>query len=183
MNEFRSDQGIVNSSLPGTRIAVPKPAAKRRSIHPLLISVCIFVAVKLCPGLASTVWQTVTALPAEADQIAIVIDQAMTAGKARDAGAIYALFSAEAHESVPFSNIERLISGYNYVLFSGYRELSITEINMTWAGATTAEVSGSIAYDDGYTGVFAAELVKEDAGWRLQGFSITVPPAKVGAAR
>jgi hypothetical protein len=187
MNELQSDQSIFNGLVPGTPTAVPAPAPKAatggRSIHPLLVSLVIFMAVKLCPGMVSTAWQTMAALPSEMERIALVMDQVMAAGKARDARAIYALFPTETQSTVPLSDVESLIRGSNYAAFAEYRELSITAINLTWAGTTTAEVSGSIAYDDGYTGDFTAELVKEDGGWRLQGFNITVPPNKIGTTR
>jgi hypothetical protein len=79
------------------------------------------------------------------------------------------------------------LEGNNYVLFDGYRSVTVENINISAAfntnpdlpQGTVAKVNGTIAYKGGFTGRFEAVLEQEGNKWRLFNINVTVPPDKL----
>ena len=76
----------------------------------------------------------------------------------------------------------------NYVLFEGYRSVSIANLNVSAAfntspdlpQGTVAMATGTASYAGGFNGTFNAVLEQEGDAWRLFSINVVVPPDKVG---
>lgn len=116
-----------------------------------------------------------------------VLDDFMRDMLDEDVDAALALFSPRAQRQFSKSDMESLLEGNNYVLFEGYQSLTIGRINVKAVAntnpdvpqGTVAEVSGTVAYEDGISGQFVATLEKVGGEWFLFFINITVPPDKL----
>jgi hypothetical protein len=105
---------------------------------------------------------------------------------AKDFESSYALFSPRMKRQIPIAKIQAMIEGNNYVLFEGYKSLSVEQLNINAVAntnpdlpqGTVAKVTGKIIYEGGIEGSFNATLEKVDGKWKLDGMYITVPPNK-----
>jgi len=116
-----------------------------------------------------------------------VLDDFMREMLAEDVDAALELFSPRAQRQFPKTALDALLAGNNYVLFEGYQSLTIGRLNIKAVAntdpdvpqGTVAEVSGTIAYENDFSGRFVATLEKVDGEWFLFFINITVPPDKV----
>ncbi len=116
-----------------------------------------------------------------------VLDRYMRYMAAKDAESAYALFSPRAQRQIPISKLHEMLEGKNYVVFEGYRSLSIEQINISMVANTNpdvpqglvANVKGVILYADGFQGSFEATLEKVDGEWMIDGIFVVVPPEKI----
>jgi hypothetical protein len=115
-----------------------------------------------------------------------VLAEFMQAMSEDDGDQAYALFSAYSKKGTSLADIEKMLSGKNFVLFEGYQSLKITNFNMR-AGFSTnpdmpqgnyAVATGTISYDGGFTGNFNATLEPDGKLWRIFGIYVTVPVDK-----
>ena len=170
--------------------ATPSPAAppvrqSRRNlfiiIGALIASLCLCSV--LCVALLGT--GAFKAL-SERGNVEQAVDEFMQAMAEKDTDTAYALFSARAQRQTNLSDLEKLLEGNNYVLFDGYQSATVETINLSAAfntnpdlpQGTVANVTGTIAYTDGFTGRFEAVLEQAGDEWRLFNINITVPPDK-----
>jgi len=115
-----------------------------------------------------------------------VLDTFMKDMVAKDVESAYALFSPRVQRQIPIDDVQKMIDGNNYVLFDGYKNLSVQNLNLTATAntnpdlpqGTVANVNGFIEYSDGFTGNFTATLEKVDGKWMIHRINITVPPDK-----
>lgn len=116
-----------------------------------------------------------------------VLDEFMVAMVEEDNEAAYALFSQRVQRQMPLTQIEEMVQGNNFVLFEGYRSLTVNNLkilavsntNPNVAQGTVAEVTGSISYENDFTGRFEATLEKADEDWFIHNINIIVPPDKL----
>jgi hypothetical protein len=116
-----------------------------------------------------------------------VLDSYMKDLAAKDVNSAYALFSPRFQRQQPESKLQEMIEGNNYILFEGYQNLSVQNIN--WSMGTDfdqnipqgflAKVSGIINYEGGVQGSFNGVLEKDDNMWKLDGIWVSVPPSKL----
>ena len=87
---------------------------------------------------------------------------------------------------MPITDLEKLTQGNNYVIFEGYESLTVQNLNLAASAntnsdlpqGTVANVTGTVSYEDGFTGKLTAVLEKVDGEWKLFNFFVTVPPDK-----
>ncbi len=124
---------------------------------------------------------------AEQPKVQAVLQALMTAMANKDTQTAASLFVAGPGAGVPVAELDRLLEGSNYVLFDGYRELTVTGLvmNATFNNnpdepqGVTARVQATISYDGGYTGTIHAVLRQQGGEWRLMSFQVVVPPSKL----
>ncbi len=178
--EPRAD--VPAGTLPPAEAKPPRPKSRPWVIAGIIAGVlglCVVVCVVV---LAAGVGKSLLERP----KVEAVLDRFMVAMRARDAASAYALFSPRAHRTVSQADVEKMLTGNNYLLFDGYRSLAVMNIRLgvlTPAGpdqlqGTVANVDGSVAYDDGFTGQLAAVLEQVNGSWMLFGVNVTVPPDK-----
>ena len=131
------------------------------------------------------VYQAVT----QRDDVEQVIDASLADIAARRPDEVLARTSKRAieHESITRETLEQLADN---PAFQDYESAHVTNVNVSasynsdpkFAQGTVANVSGTVAYEDGGKGTFEATLEKENGQWRL--FSLKVnrdlssPPAE-----
>ncbi len=116
------------------------------------------------------------------------MDEFMSAMADKDAAKAYALFSIRSQRNTTLADVEKLLDGNNYILFEGYRSVTLRNLNLSAAfnsnpdlpQGTVAKVEGTVSYEGGFTGAFNAVLEQEGDKWRLFGINVTVPPDKFG---
>jgi hypothetical protein len=122
----------------------------------------------------------------ETGPVTVVLDEFMTHMENQDVESAYALFSPRAQRQIPLSDIQDMLEGNNYILFEGYQNLSIVNLNISAAAntnpdlpqGTVATVTGTITYDEDIQGSFDATLEKVGETWMIDGVWVNVPPDK-----
>lgn len=167
--------------------SAPTPAAPKTARPWGWIVGAICVGLCLCLGLCGgLVVNGVIQTNAERDKVELVVDQFMDAMAAQDSAAAYALFSPRAQRQTTLAALEKMSAGKNYVLFEGYRSVTVESLNMSAAfntnpdlpQGTVAKVTGTIKYQGNFTGRFEAVLEQTPQGWSLHSINVTVPPDK-----
>lgn len=164
------------------------PPLPKKSYKGLWIIACLsIVALCLCSIICiATIALGVRGIIVERAPVESVLDTYMKDMMAKDVESAYALFSPRAQKKLAISDLQELTEGNNYILFEGYRNLSIQNFNVT-AGATTnpdapqgivARVTGIINYEGGFQGSINAILEKVDGKWQLDSAYVMVPPNK-----
>lgn len=165
-------------------IVSPQPDTSKRNLRVILgIAVVFILCSILCVALVVT---GAGKLMRETAPVELVLDRFMTDMEAKVVESAYALFSPRVQRQMPIDDLENMIAGNNYVLFDGYQTLSVENLNLTAAATTNpdlpqgtvAKVDGTVSYDDGFIGDFAAVLEKVDGTWKLFSIKINVPPDK-----
>jgi hypothetical protein len=162
----------------------PSPKRSKKAlwiILAILLLCCLSTILCLALGGASFARVILEKAP-----IASVLDAFMQDMAAKDADRAYALFSPRSQRQTPLADLEAMLQGNNYKLFEGYLSLSVNQINLSAAVNTdpdapqgnVASVSGTVTYNNGFTGSFTAVLEKVDGVWMLYGIDIRVPPDK-----
>jgi hypothetical protein len=116
-----------------------------------------------------------------------VLDTYMQHMEDKDAESAYALFSPRAQRQVPVSDVQEMLEGNNYILFEGYRSLSVSNLNISAALNTNPDlpqgtvviVTGVIQFEGGIQGSFNGTLEQVDGNWMIDAMYITVPPDKM----
>lgn len=118
----------------------------------------------------------------ERDEVSAVIDEFMIAMESRDLNHAYGLLSTDSPISI--WELQTLLNGSGYVLFSDYERAEIESLNfssqVTRQGLRegVARVSGKVHYRGGIQGTFEAILVKQAGEWRIYQFNVTIPREK-----
>jgi hypothetical protein len=145
--------------------------------------ICICSCAILCVALgAAGVGQVMV----ETVPVTAVLDSFMKDMEAKDVESAYALFSPRSQRQTPITDLETMDQGNNYVLFEGYKSLSIQNLNLTATvntnpdlpQGTVAKVEATVTYQDGFTGRITAVLEKVDGTWKIFNINVTVPPDK-----
>lgn len=118
--------------------------------------------------------------------VEVVLDRFLKYMVDRDIENAYALFSPRAQRQVTKADLEKLVTGNNYLLFEGYQSLTVDQINIQAAAhtnpdmpqGTVAQISGTVSYQGGITGQITAVLEKVDEEWMLHRFNLIAPPDK-----
>ncbi len=105
----------------------------------------------------------------------------------KDIDGAYALFSPRAQRQATISDLQKISSGNNYIVFEGYQYISVAQIkvgssvntNPNAAQGTVATVSGTTSYAGGFQGTFNATLEKVNGNWMIYSIYTTVPPDKL----
>ncbi len=168
---------------PEAQVAPRKPNRRPWIIAGIATGVLVLCAVACAAILATGYIRVITETPAVQSKL----DVFMRDMEAKDAKGAFALFSPRAQRVMPRAQLDKLLEGNNYVLFDGYGSLSIDSLNISLSvnpdpdvpQGTVAEVTGTIAYDDGSTGTLTATLEKVNGTWMIDNFFVTVPPSKV----
>lgn len=163
------------------------PSLRKSNKMPWIIAGIIGVFICLCCAacLALTV-SGVGRILLEKAPVEAVLKSFMEDMQAKDVEAAYGLFSPRSKQTTPLTDLKNMLEGNNYILFDGYENLTVQNLNFSAAintnpempRGTVANVTGMISYEDGYTGRFTAVLEKVDGQWKLFNINITVPPDK-----
>ncbi len=143
-----------------------------------LVGACVVVV--LC--VAALVYGVGVILAARAP-IENVLDTFMKDMAAKDTQSAYQLFSLSSHAHVSLLDLNAMVAGDKFVLFDGYRRLSVDNININFVNnasrdqpqGTVARVEGSIAYKNGTVGHFQAVLEKSGDVWELYSIYLDFP--------
>ncbi len=141
----------------------------------------------LCAICAITVGFLALQVNKEKAPVEAVLHNHIQALSKKDVKGAYALLSPRAQRQIPISEVENLVNGDNYVLFEGYRRLSVDQIKVSLVTSgnpdlpqgTVAQVSGTIEYTGGVKGRFDSTLEKVDGQWMIDSFFVTIPPEKL----
>jgi hypothetical protein len=115
-----------------------------------------------------------------------VLDKYMRAMAAKNAEEAYDLFSPRAKRQIPILKVQEMLEGNNFVIFDGYKNLSVTSLVLSAAVNTDpdvpqgnlAKVAGTISYEGGVQGSFNGLLEKVNGDWKIDSIFVTVPPNK-----
>lgn len=171
----------------GAVASSPLPPAKKSNKGVFILLGAAFVGVCLCAGVCAALFGAgLFKVVTEQPKVESVVGEFMDAMESREADKAYALFSTRSKRNTSLADVEKLLSGNNYVLFEGYQGVTITNLNLTAAvntnpdlpQGTVATANGVISYAGGYTGAFRAILEQDAGNWRLFSINITVPPDK-----
>lgn len=164
-------------TIPEAKLA-PSPVKKSRTRLIVLVIVLLAGVWISIPYIQFFVNFAVS-FPQEIKRIEVLVQDFLTAMSSKDTDAAYEMMSTEGDAQTQRSNIDTLLQGKNYVVFEGFREISLKDINISQYGAYKyAEVSGDVFYDGGFVGDFSGKLVKEGEGWRIQWLTVNAPVEK-----
>ena len=110
-----------------------------------------------------------------------LIDNFMQAMVRNDVDSAYDLFSSEARQEFPKSDLSAMTNGALYTLFDGYESLELEswEINYDLSAGKFVELVYKVQYQDEYEGSLYAVLQDDDGIWKLYWIDLTVPPEKI----
>lgn len=145
-----------------------------------VLCLCLVAAVAI--GAGGIFMATTEKAPAES-----VLDAYMQAMAGREVETAYALLSPRAQRLIPISKLQELVEGNNYLLFEGYRSLSIENLSVRWITninpdlpqGNVLSITGRTLYEDDIEGTFSATLEKLNGTWKIDGMNVIVPPAKM----
>ncbi len=137
----------------------------------------VVLCIASCGILGYLGYRTVTK---EQPLIQASLDGFMKAMSAKDAEKASAMFSSRASTGV--DQLKQMLEGPHAVLFQKYQSLSINEFRIRAGTQTavpgfsglTAEIGGSIQYQDGSRRAYQAVLIKEGKQWKLYSINITL---------
>lgn len=160
--------------------ALPNKPAKKSRVPLLLVAglvlLCGLVSIPVCQYLAGFFGS----FPAEMESTSQVIHEYLTAMTLKDAERAYKLIDTTSDEPILLTDVQEMLVGRNYLLFSGYREHAFTDFNMTMIGSEKiAEIEGQVAYEGDFIGAYSAVLVKEAGTWKIQRLNIVAPIEKL----
>lgn len=172
-----------------TPISITTPSQSQKSNKNIWLIVGIVVAfICLCSILCIVVFGTsMYKVYTEKAPVEAVLDTYMRDMANKDAESAYALFSPRAQRQIPISKVQELLEGNNYIIFEGYKSLSVSNLNISAVAntnpnipqGTVAKVTGVVIYDDGIQGTFNGVLEKVGDKWMIDGIHVTVPPSKI----
>ncbi|HNE06467.1 MAG TPA: hypothetical protein PLT08_18205, partial [Anaerolineales bacterium] len=144
-----------------------KPLEFKEKKNLWAIAGIVIAVICICLALVGT---GVGKIMVERAPIESILDTFMKDMVAKDIESAYALFSPRVQRQIPIDDIQKMIDGNNYILFDGYKNLSVQNLNLTATAntnpdlpqGTVANVNGFIEYSDGFTGNFTAILEKVD---------------------
>ncbi|TAH53650.1 MAG: hypothetical protein EYC68_02590 [Chloroflexota bacterium] len=172
---------MPQSELPQPTTVNP-PAPAKRSRKRLVIVVgalvlAILISIPICQFFAGFLGS----FPEEMKNTSQVIDEYLTAMARKDVNGAYQLLSDKAKTQTPLNQVETLVTGNNYFIFSDYREHSFTGFEMTQVGVDKlAEITGNVEYEGNFVGEYSAVLVKENGVWKIQAIYVNAPAEKIG---
>lgn len=171
MPETELQQPAANSSA-----APAKRSRKRLVIVVGALVLAILISIPICQFLAGFLGS----FPEEMKNTSQVIDEYLTAMARKDVERAFQLLSDKAKTQTSLNQVETLVTGTNYFIFSDYREHAYTNFEMTQVGADKlAEITGNVSYEGNFVGEFSAVLVKENGIWKIQAINVTAPAEKI----
>ena len=100
-----------------------------------------------------------------------VVEGFMRAGVQNDAQSGHQYFADQVKEEVTVTKVEALFERRS--LFEGYQSLNNQSFNIeTKNGNTVCHLSGTISYSQPPSGVYKADLVKENGSWKLYNINL-----------
>ena len=134
----------------------------------------------LCASVAGIAWG---GFAAEQSQIEAVLHTVLGLMRDGELDQAQALFATIAQSRALRAELERIISGSNWVRFDGYQSLTVDSANIGLESSQelnglVARVTGTVTYEEGYFTSFDAVLVKEDVTWRLISVNVFVPTVR-----
>lgn len=164
-------------------VTINPPSKKPKRWLRIILGAAIIFVVCACVGVV-----IFGKILQERGPVESVLDAFMKYMATKDHDRAYALLSPRAQKQYPLSSLQGLTEGNNYVLYEGYKSLSIASINISLKiepdenqpQGTVAEVSGTVTYEDDIQGTYSAVLEKIADIWKIYGIFVTVPPEKFG---
>ncbi len=141
----------------------------------LLVGFCLFSII--VSGIMA-----IMSVPSESQEEWLsLIDNFMQAMVRNDVDSAYDLFSSEAQQEFPQSDLSAMTNGALYTLFDGYESLELEswEINYDLSAGKFVELVYKVQYQDEYEGGLHAVLQDDDGIWKLYWIDLTVPPEKI----
>jgi hypothetical protein len=182
-----SEPKAENPIIPVIEPNIISPTPKKSNKNLWIIAGVAIAVISICSVICIALVATgVGKILVEKAPVESVLDSFMKDMEAKDVKGAYALFSQRSQTQTPIADLEKMDQGNNYVLFEGYKSLSVQNINLTAAvntnpklpQGTVATVVGTISYDGGFTGQIKAVLEKVDSTWKIFNITVTVPPDK-----
>jgi len=179
------------SNLPVNDIVqAPDPFEKKKTPNRtwILWSVIILLVFCLCCVIGgSLAFSALQKAAEEQPYVLEVLDEFMRKMEAEDLDGAYEMFSSRAQNQFKLEDLENFTDDANVVLFDGYQDIEVRNINFKSAFNTDpnlpqgeiVEFEGLVTYENYFTGTFTAVLEKEDDVWRIHTFNVIVSPDKV----
>jgi hypothetical protein len=163
----------------------PQPPRSKGPWIILLVVGGLLVVPCLCGGIFLVLaGRGVSTVLAERGNVEQVVNQYLQKMEDKDIAGAYALFSPASKRTIPQSKVAELVEGENYVIFSDFKRATVTNIHIhSSLSRTVARVQGTVAYEDGVAGSFQGVVGREGDTWMIDGMHVTVPPAKLAAAK
>ena len=144
-----------------------------------LIGLCLFVCVILL--FAPVTYNIIKfKLPAKS-----ILDTFMERMALKDFESAYSLYSPQAQQKLPISDLKAMTHGSNFTMFEGYDSLSILHFHLLAAMSGhpklpdfTANIDGIILYKGKITRQYNAVLVMKDESWVIESVEITLSPSQ-----
>jgi len=176
------------SNPPAEPQPVPQPTPPKQSRRRLwIIAGAAAAAVCLCAiGCLALGGSAYFKVMQETGPIQSVLDSFMSRMEAKDPTGAFALFSPRVQQQMKMSDLEKMLQGNNYVLFDGYRSLTVDNLNLTATANSDSrlpqglvgQVQGTVRYDGGFEGTITGTLEKVNGVWMIYRVDIVVPPNK-----
>lgn len=174
---------------PAPQVSTPLPVQPKKSKKKIWMIVGIVLSVLcLCSIACVAIFGSgMYKVKMEKAPVESVLDDYMRYMANKDAGSAYALFSPRAQRQVPITKINEMLEGNNYFLFTGYKSLSASNLNISETvntnpdlpQGTVAKVTGIIKFEGGFQGSFSGILEKVDGRWMIDYIYVSVPPDKI----
>lgn len=156
------------------------PSAVKKSRTKLIVLVIVLLA---------GVWVSIpyiqffvnfwVSIPQETKSIGAMVDDFLTAMANKETEKAYTMGTSQGDANTWQAGIDNLLQGNNFVLFEGYREISLTNINISQFGTEKyAEVQGDVMYEGDFIGTFSADVVKEGQLWKFRSVTVNAPAEK-----
>lgn len=117
-----------------TVVVPPAPTPRKSRRNVFIIAGAAVLGLCLCAGICglifgSNIFKSITEKP----KVESVIDQFMAAMADKDAAIAYALFSTRSKRHTNLADLEKLLTGNNYLVFEGYRNITVTNLSVNAA--------------------------------------------------
>lgn len=174
---------------PEQKTTIPKKPNLKSRIYFSLIGIVI---ISIICGLATfgIFWFKKADAGKEAVQVQAVMNDYMQAMAAGDSAKGYIYFSDRVKAVRTAADLAALLSKVEQrALYDGFVSAEIITIQTSTVLETApenpagevADVSGTIQYEDNFSGEFSAVLQKEGGEWRIHAIEISVPEEKIDA--
>jgi len=183
-------QGLLRMTLPSSPFepsqSVPQqPRSKAPWIILLVVAGGIVLVPCICGGvLLVLAGRGISMAMTERGNVEQVVNNYLQKMEDKDVAGAYALFSPTARRTIPQSDVQKLVDGPNYGVFSEFQRASVSNIQIqATPSRTLASVQGTVSYEGGTTGTFRGVVGREGDAWMIDGMHVTVPPSKLAQAK
>lgn len=167
----------------------PSTAPQTKSKAPWIILLVVLGGVVLVPCICGGVLlglagRGISMAVTERANVEQVVNAYLQRMEDKDVAGAYALFSPTAKKTIPQSEVQKLVEGPNYGIFSDFQRASVSNIQIqATPRRTVANLQGTVTYDGGVTGTFRGVVGREGDAWMIDGMHVTVPPSKLAPAK